>query len=45
MKCSGGCGQEITNIQSRTWRNGKKYCLNCYEEIIAMASEQKNKRD
>jgi formylmethanofuran dehydrogenase subunit E len=42
VKCA-GCNEE--RIKLRVWKNGKKYCLNCYEEITAMSTEEKNKRN
>lgn len=42
MKCA-GCSRE--QLRLRVWKNGKKYCLNCYEEIISVVSEYERKRD
>lgn len=35
--CAGGCGYQAV----RKWRNGKRYCNRCLEEIDAITKEAK----
>ena len=36
--CAAGCG----NMPVRKWKNGKKYCNRCLEEIEVMSKERRD---